>query len=68
LKDELPDIELHFGCICFRDPIDSVNDKHEHMDFSADIEKLAVFLEPITATGGFFKKKSKCFFLFRWGF
>jgi hypothetical protein len=50
----MPDVEVRFACICYRDPIDSPGDKHEFMNFSSNVEVLKEFLNPIIATGGLF--------------
>lgn len=52
LRDEFPDIQFRFACICYRDPVDRPAEKHEFLQFEKDIEKLVTFLEPIQAMGG----------------
>jgi hypothetical protein len=52
LRDEFPDVQFRFACVCYRDPVDSPTDQHEVLQFDKNIEKFMLFLEPIQATGG----------------
>ena len=47
-----PDTNFRFGAICYRDPVDCSNDKHEFCQLNSDINLLVDFLGGITATGG----------------
>ncbi|OHS95390.1 hypothetical protein TRFO_10524 [Tritrichomonas foetus] len=44
--------DFQFGCICYRDPVDSKADVHQYFNFDPDIENLANFLEDVKASGG----------------
>ncbi|KAK8839404.1 hypothetical protein M9Y10_031753 [Tritrichomonas musculus] len=46
------DVSFRFGCICYRDPVDSFLDVHQFFDFDPDIENLSVYLGKVEAFGG----------------
>jgi hypothetical protein len=52
LRVESPDVDFQFGCVCYRDPIDSPSDIHEVHPLSPDMDALVNFLSHISATGG----------------
>ncbi|KAK8848221.1 hypothetical protein M9Y10_019277 [Tritrichomonas musculus] len=52
LQNTYKDVDFQFGCICYRDPVDSRGDKHETLDLTSDINKMVNFLSKIDATGG----------------
>jgi hypothetical protein len=52
LRNTNPDVDFRFGCICYRDPVDSPSDVHQVHDLNDDVESLIGFLSTIQATGG----------------
>jgi hypothetical protein len=52
LRDSSPDVDFHFGCICYRDPIDAPSDIHEVLGLSPIVNDLVRFLAGIRANGG----------------
>lgn len=52
LQNSYKDVDFKFGCICYRDPVDSHNDIHETLDFTSKIDEMTNFLSKIQATGG----------------
>lgn len=52
LQNSYKDVDFKFGCICYRDPIDSPSDKHETLDLTSNIDEMTSFLSKISATGG----------------
>jgi hypothetical protein len=52
LRDESPDVDFSFGCICYRDPVDEATDRHEMLGLSPTVEDLVAFLAKVTAYGG----------------
>lgn len=51
LRREHPDMDLKFGSVCYRDPVEVRSDKHEVYPFG-DIDGLHQFLKGIRASGG----------------
>jgi hypothetical protein len=49
---ESPNVDAQYGCVCYRDPIDSSGDIHEVHPLSRDIGALVNFLSHISAIGG----------------
>jgi hypothetical protein len=47
-----PDVDFRFGCICYRDPVDSPSDVHQVHHLNDDVKTLIGFLSAIQATGG----------------
>jgi hypothetical protein len=52
LRNDSPDVDFHFGCVCYRDPVDVDSDMHEVLGLSPTIEELVKFLSGIQAVGG----------------
>jgi hypothetical protein len=52
LRNASPDVYFRFGCICYRDPVDSPSDVHQVHNLNDDIESLISFLSTVKATGG----------------
>lgn len=52
LIHEFPETIFRFGCICYRDPVDSPKDIHEYFDFTRNVEDIIEFLKGIEAKGG----------------
>lgn len=52
LRDANPDVDFRFGCICYRDPVDSPGDVHQVHHLNDDVETLIGFLSTVQATGG----------------
>jgi hypothetical protein len=52
LRNTNPDVDFRFGCICYRDPVDSPSDVHQVHHLNNDVESLMEFLSTIQATGG----------------
>lgn len=52
LIKDFPETIFRFGCICYRDPIDSPPDIHEYIGFTRDIGKIVNFLKGVRAWGG----------------
>jgi hypothetical protein len=44
--------DFAWGCVCYRDPVDSPTDAHQVFDLTKDAEALTTWLEDIRATGG----------------
>jgi hypothetical protein len=44
--------DFRFGSVCYRDPVDEEEEKHEVFDFTGNDEELADWLGKIEATGG----------------
>jgi Mg-chelatase subunit ChlD len=43
---------FQYGCVCYRDPVDDSDDKHEFFDLNTQSEELTDFLQEIGPTGG----------------
>jgi hypothetical protein len=52
LRNASPDVDFEFGCICYRDPVDSPSDVHQVHDLNDDVESLISFLSTVRADGG----------------
>lgn len=44
LKVKMPGVEFKFGGIFYRDPIDSANDRNDHIDLTNDINYFKSFV------------------------
>jgi hypothetical protein len=52
LRMQTPDIHIIFGCVCYRDPVDSPSDKHQVHQLEEDIDQMVSFLATVPAMGG----------------
>jgi hypothetical protein len=51
LRTQNIDVHINFGCVCYRDPVDS-SDVHQFHQLQEDIDALVKFLSTVRATGG----------------
>jgi hypothetical protein len=52
LRAENPGVDIQFGSVCYRDPIDCPSDVHQIHNLNYDINSLATFLSGVEASGG----------------
>jgi hypothetical protein len=52
IRLQSPDVHIIFGCVCYRDPVDSHGDVHQVHQLEEDIDALVTFLSGVHASGG----------------
>jgi hypothetical protein len=52
IRVQSPDVHIIFGCVCYRDPVDSRQDVHQAHQLEEDIDAMVTFMASVHANGG----------------
>jgi hypothetical protein len=52
IHDRYANVDVHFGVVAYRDPVDNPDDQHDVLDFTPSAERLQDFLASVKSYGG----------------